>query len=181
MIRNFFSKLNTRQLIIHFIASWFFIYGFHTLANIYDHSFLFGDALQNRAIFAGRFNTDMFIINECGLMGLIIAFVIEWVISLKRNWFRANSVIIFVAMFILYNYNWLGWSKVRQIAFAPGQIFDPGSIPALITDFIVMMTIGCFLLLHKSVINYIDRGVKKPKKRSPAERISLAELKKIKK
>jgi hypothetical protein len=181
MIRNFFSNLNPRQLVVYFIANWFFIYAFHTLANLYDHSFLFGDyALQNRAFFTARFNTDILIIEECGVVGLIIAYIIEWRVSSKRKWFWANSVIVFVAMFLLYNYNLLGWSRLRPIAFALGQIFDSGSIAALITDFIVMITIGCFLLLHKSVINYIDRGVGNTKKRSPAERISLAELRKVK-
>ncbi|MDB5131731.1 MAG: hypothetical protein JWR02_1480 [Mucilaginibacter sp.] len=181
MIRNFLSNLNPRQLVVYFIANWLFIYAFHTLANLYDHSFLFGDyALQNRAFFTARFNTDVLIIDECGVAGLIVAYLIEWKISSKQKWFWANSVVVFVVMFLLYNYHLLGWSRLKPIAFAPGLVFGPGSIAALITDFIVMAAIGCFLLLHKSVINYIDRGIKSTKKRSPAERVSLAELKKIK-
>ncbi len=178
-MRNFISKLNTRQLIIHFIASWFFVYAFRTAANLYDHSFLLAENLDvMRLIFKERYNTDMFIVTQCGILGLLISYVIAWVISLKRNWFWANSVIIFLGVFLLYNYNLLGWATLRYLALAPGQIFGSSSVLAVIVDFIILLSIGCYLFFRKGIKDFIDTGVNKPKKALLKERVSMTELKK---
>ena len=108
MMRSFFLKLNVRQLIIHFIASWFFIYGMYTLVSLYDYQFLYNAiALPSRMIFKQRFADDMFILKQGGNLGLIMAYIIGWQLSIKRGWFWANSVIIFLAVFALYNFNLL--------------------------------------------------------------------------
>ncbi len=166
---------------IHFIASWFCIYGFRVVGNLYDHSFMFDEnILQNSIIFKERFNADLNVINQFGVLGLLIAYITGWVISVKRSWFWANSVIVFLIIFPLYIYNLLAWTKLKNLAFAPGQIIDLGAVPALVIDFIILLGIASIIFFNKGIINYIDRGVKKPKKPSPAQRPSAMALKRQK-
>jgi hypothetical protein len=175
MIKSFFSKLNTRQLIIHFIASWFFIYAFDTLFSLYDYSFQYQSSTYLISITAQqRYNTDILIVNEFGTLGLIIAYIISWRISSKHNWFWANSVIVLLVAFFLKSHDYLGWGMFKEIFLVPGKIiFDLNSRAYLITNGVIMLAIGSFLLLKKQVINYIDRGVKHEKK-APATRAPKA-------
>jgi hypothetical protein len=174
-MKSFFSKLNTRQLIIHFIASWFFIYAFDTLFSLYDYSFQYHSSTYLLSITAQqRYNTDIMIITRFGILGLIIAYIISWRISVKRNWFWANAVIVFLVAFFLSGEDYLGWGMFKEIFMVPGKIiFDLNSRGYLITNGIVMLAIGSFLLLIKQVINYIDKGVKREKK-APAARAPKA-------
>ena len=170
-MKSFFSKLNTRQLIIHFIASWFFIYAFDTLFSLYDYSFQYQSSIYLVSVTAQqRYNTDILIINEFGTLGLIIAYIISWRISVKRNWFWVNSVIVLLVAFFLKSHDYLGWGMFKEIFLVPGQIFDVNSKAYLITNGVIMLAIGSFLLLKKQVINYIDRGVKHEKK-APEPRV----------
>jgi len=174
MIKSFFSKLNTRQLIIHFIASWFFIYAFDTLFSLWDYSFQYQSSTYLLSITAQqRYNTDIMIITRFGILGLIIAYIISWWISAKRNWFWANAVIVFLVAFFLAGEDYLGWGMFKEIFMVPGKIFDTNSRAYLITNGLVMLAIGSFLLLKKQVINYIDNGVKH-KKKAPAARAPKA-------
>jgi hypothetical protein len=173
-MKSFFSKLNTRQLIIHFIASWFFIYAFDTLFSLYDYSFQYQSSSYLVSITAQqRYNTDILIVNEFGTLGLIIAYIISWWISSKHNWFWANSVIVLLIAFFLKGQDYLGWGMFKEIFLVPGKIFDLNSRGYLITNGVVMLAIGLFLLLKKQVINYIDKGVKREKK-APAARAPKA-------
>jgi hypothetical protein len=165
-MKSFLLKLNIRQLIIHFIASWFFIYAFYTLTSLYDYKFLYNDfAIQNRMLFKYRFSKDFFIFKQGGNLGLIIAYVISWQISERRKWFWANSVIVLLVSFTLYYFDLLGWKNLMTAFLTPGQlIFDNYSMASVITNGVIMLAAGVFLLLKKQVIDFIDRGVKRDKK-----------------
>ncbi|MDB5007208.1 MAG: hypothetical protein JWQ84_163 [Mucilaginibacter sp.] len=164
-MRSFLLKLNVRQLIIHFIASWLFIYAFYTLTSLYDYSFLYNDAaMPSRMIFKQRFANDMFILRQGGNLGLIIAYFIMWKLAVKRNWFWVNSVIVFLVTFALYNFNLLGWKSVMWVFLYPGQVvFKESSLASIIVNGIVMLTLGCFLFFKKQISAFIDRGAKSDK------------------
>ncbi|CAN5233472.1 hypothetical protein BH09BAC6_BH09BAC6_30510 [soil metagenome] len=153
------SKLNARLIIIHFIACWFFIYAFHTLSSLWDYSFLYTPAEQmNRANDPQRFATDMSVINESGALGLIVAYIISWQISIRRNWFWLNAVIVFVVAYILKYNNLLGWSTLQQVFLAPGHIFRVNSIACFLTNGLIMLLFGSLLFFLKPVTRFIDKG-----------------------
>ena len=159
---NFLSKLNTRQLVIHFIAFWLFIYAFHTLAYLYDYKILTSDSVKvYQVIFKARYATDLAIIDIAGSIGLFIAFVISWRLSDLNKWFWPIPVIVFFITFLLYYFNLLGWSKLQYIFLAPGQIFSGlSNAITIIFNGIIMLAMGLYLFLSKKVIGYISRRMK---------------------
>ena len=157
----FFSKINIRQLVIHFVASWLFVYGINTAVSLFDYRFLYtGMTLQNKVMFKDKFNLDMVVIDIAGAVGLLIAYVISSRISIKRNWFWANAVIVFLIAFGLYYFNLLDWSSLRSVFLAPGRIFSfLGVLFSIIIDCLIMVSLGCYLFFNKTIQNFIDRGV----------------------
>jgi MFS family permease len=113
-----------------------------------------------------KYDADMVIINEAGIAGLIIAYIISWRVSVKQQWFWINSVIVFLVVFILAlasiitNFDLLGWKVLRNICMAPGLIFGKNTKLYLITDVAIMLGVGSFLFFNKSIINFIGKGVK---------------------
>jgi len=150
------SKINIRLMVIHFIAFWLFIYGFQTLAYLYDFNFLIFLPVEARINDVPRTNLDMKIVAQAGLVGAIVAYVISWRISLKRNWFWLNSVFIFVLIYVLKLYDLLGWNQLQKAFLAPGSIFRLNTRTYYVTNGAVMLAIGCFLLFSGKVKKFID-------------------------
>jgi hypothetical protein len=165
-MRSFFSKLNPRQLVIHFIASWFFLYGVHTLATLLDYSFLYTakQPFMSPIYIQQKYDSDMLVVSEAGIAGLIIAYIISWRVSVRKNWFWLNSVIVFLAAFILTIFNLLGWKELRKIVLSPARIFDVNTVAYILTGGIIMLAVGSFLFFNKKIINFIDKGVKHVRK-----------------
>ena len=160
-MKNFLSKINYRLLFIHFIAYWFFVYGFDTLGSIYDYKFLYYSHLMLVSDIAKeRFNSDILIINLFGTAGLIVAYIISWQLSVRRNWYWANSVIIFLLVFFLKSHDYLGWASLKTIFLALGNLISDNALMSIFINAAVMLTIGFFLLLKKQILEFIDRSVK---------------------
>jgi len=172
---SFLSNLNIRQLIIHFIASWFFIYAVHTLITLFDFSFLYNDQvpLMSQLAVQERYNRDLLIINQAGILGLLIAYVISWRISVKYDWFWLNSVIVLVVAFPLAIFDLLGWKFLRSVCMAPGYIFGVNSVLYLVINGVFMLAVGAFLFYRKGIIAFIEKGVKREKK-VPTPRVPKA-------
>lgn len=167
-MRSFFSQLNIRQLIIHFMAAWLFIYATHTLTTLYDFSFLYKEfALQNRVMFKDRANNDMFIIQLGGYIGLIAAYIISWQLSEKKKWFWANSVIVMLLAFVLYYFKRTGWQSLFGIFLFPGRLFtddnDFNTVTSIVIDGLFMLILGSLLFFSKGIIRFIDNGVNRVK------------------
>jgi len=162
---SFISKLNPRLLIIHFIASWLFLYGFHTIATLYDYSFLYTKQppFMTQVLIQRKLESDMLIINEAGIIGLVLAYIISWRLSVKQNWFWLNSVLIFLIAFSLTAFDLLGWKQLRPICMFPGRVFEINSQPYLIMNVAIMLAVGCFLFFNKRVIGFINGGSKADK------------------
>jgi hypothetical protein len=107
-----------------------------------------------------KYDADMLIITEAGYVGLIIAYIISWRLSVKHQWFWINSVIVFLVAFGLASFDLLGWRQLRGICMAPGLIFGKNTKLYLITDVVIMLAVGSFLFFNKWIINFIDKGVK---------------------
>lgn len=150
------SKFNIKLMVIHFVAFWFFIYGFQTLAFLYDFNFLIFLPVEARINDVPRTNFDMKIVAQAGLVGAIAGYLISWRISLKRNWFWLNSVIIFVLIYVLKLYDLLGWSQLQKVFLLPGQIFRLNTRTYYVTNGAVMLALGCFLLFSNKIKAFID-------------------------
>ena len=171
-MNNYFSKLNIRLLVIHFVAFWLFIYAFQTLAFLYDFNFLFLLPQVVRLSDAGRVNTDMKIVTLFSFLGVIVAYIISWQTSLKRNWFWLNSVLVFVVIYVLELYNLLGFHALQKIVMFPGTIFGLSTRAYYISNGLIMLAISSYLLFSDKVKRFIDKGgvVDTPKKIKPVKR-----------
>jgi len=107
----------------------------------------------------------MKIVAQAALVGAIVAYIISWRISLKRNWFWLNSVFIFILIYILKLYDLLGWSQLQKVFLLPGSIFRLNTRTYYVTNGAVMLAIGCFLLFSGKVKKFID-GKKAEEKRT---------------
>jgi hypothetical protein len=159
MIKSFFSQLNGRLMVIHFIAFWFFIFAFQTLAFVHDYNFLYlASERTNRLNNHARFLRDMGVIEQSGIYGLLTAYIISWSICTRRNWFWANSVIIFLLAFVFKVFGLLGWNYLHSFFQLPGKIFDDTSIWGYLTNGAIMLIIGLLLFFYKPLVRYIERG-----------------------
>jgi len=159
------SKFNIRLLVIHFVAFWLFIYGFQTLAYLYDFNFLIFLPVEARINDVPRTNFDMKVVAQAGLVGAIVAYLISWRISLKRNWFWLNSTLVFVLVYVLKLYDLLGWSKLQKVFLLPGSIFRLNTRTYFIANAGIMLAIGCYLLFAKPIKRFIDgKNTVTPKK-----------------
>ncbi|MFI5139915.1 MAG: hypothetical protein ACHQIM_18985 [Sphingobacteriales bacterium] len=171
-MRSFFLKINIRQLIIQFIASWFSIYAFDTLFSLYDYSFYYHtNEFMGAAIKVQRFNRDTLILTEGGSLGLVIAYIVTWQTSVKRNWYWVNAVFVFMVAFGLKSQDWLGWRYLMKVFLAPGRlIFDDKTIPCVLVNALVMLGLGSLLLFSDSVKRFIDKGNHNGVKPAPVKR-----------
>ena len=158
-------------MVIHFIAFWFFAYGFFTLAFLHDYNFLHVSSdhmlLLNDK---GRFIKDKELIRQGGNFGLLAGYVISWFLSSKRNWHWINSAIIFILAFALYNLGYLGWNIYHSAFQIPGKLFADNSIGQYLTNGLFLVAIGLGLFFTKGIIRYIDRGNKSVEKAAPGDK-----------
>jgi hypothetical protein len=156
-------------MIIHFIAFLFFVFAFQTLAYLRDFNFIFL-TYQNIGLVISpqRFYADMEFIAQIGNIGLLAGYVISWIVCSKRSWHWANSVIIFVLLFVLKNFVFTHWAYYANVVIRPGGPFKIYSLWGHIVLGIVLLGIGLELLVSKKVISYIEAAkpeVKKPVKK----------------
>jgi hypothetical protein len=168
-LKNFITRINWRQIVVHFAASWFFIHAFQILSNLYHLDIVI--ALRQSCTANGfqgmidkGFTTDDLVgflmwQNLSGLIGLITAFFISLAISIKYRWFWVNSLLVLIAAYTLYKFNFLGWPYLKKVFLIPGQIFETLSIRLLVNGLFVLLT-GVLLLFLKPIKRFItaDRG-----------------------
>lgn len=155
-MQSLLSKLNVKLMVIHFVAFWLFIYGFQTLAFLYDFKFLIYLPVEARINDVPRTNFDMKVVAQMALVGAIVAYIISWRISLKRGWFWLNATIVFVVIYILQLNNLLGWRILQKGFLLPGQIFRLNTRTFYVTNGGIMLALGCYLLFSKRIQRFID-------------------------
>ena len=165
-MKRFFSNFNTRLLIIHFVAFWLFMYGFEVLAFSHDYKFLYyGTQRVMRLNFPGRFEGDMNFIEQLGNIGLIVAYIISWAISSKRNWLWINCTVIFVVLFLLENLVVLKSTYLHNVFLGAGGLFKVYNLWAHIVLGVVLLAIGVLLFFAKRIQRYISYDTQKDKQK----------------
>ncbi len=158
-MKSFLSNLNTRLIVIHFIAFWFFAYAFFTLAFLYDYDFMHSASEHMLYINdKGRQVGDKELYFQAGNFGLLAAYIISWWFSSKRNWHWINAVIIFMVSFALYNFGYWGWNVLHSIFQIPGSVFPKNSKGSYLTNGMVMLGIGLAIFFINGIKRYIDNG-----------------------
>ncbi len=164
LLQKYISLINWRQIIIHFLASCFFMYAFKTFA--YLNYTIFIDDIRSskqglrgidiRNYSPGVVSYFLIIPLYSAIIGLIIAFLISLSLSIKKRWFWLNSLIMFLLTFFLYRFDLLGWKYFSIVFLSFGQLFDNTFLEFLINGSI-MLTIGILFFFLKISIDFIDK------------------------
>lgn len=166
-LHNFIAKLNWRQILIHFVAFWFFIHAFQTLSYLYNTNLV--DTVRNSngqdtiktITNNGTTASDLVYFqlwtSVSGFIGLLVAFILSLIISIKRHWFWVNSLIAFIVTYIFYRYDILGWTYLKKIFWFVGQKFNNTTIEFLFNG-IVLLTIGLLIFLLKRPNQFIEKN-----------------------
>jgi hypothetical protein len=164
-LQNFIARLNWRQIVIHFVASWFFIHAFQTLSYLYDtrlidivrqsNGQLTSQAFVDNKIEAADLTYFVLWTSVSGFVGMIAAFIISLTISIKRHWFWVNALLAFVLTYILYRFDLLGWTYLKQFFWYLGQRFNNSTIEFLFNG-IILLTIGVMLFFLKRPNQFIE-------------------------
>jgi len=88
-------------------------------------------------------------------IGLLVGLFIAILISIKRRWFWLNSLIAFLAFFLLMRFDLLGWNIMKNIFLAPGQITSNTTIEFLING-TILLSMGIFILSFKPLNRFIE-------------------------
>ncbi|MEO6141034.1 MAG: hypothetical protein ABIP22_09525 [Ginsengibacter sp.] len=148
-LQKFITRLNWRQVLIHFIATWFFMYSFRALAVLHDTNLadIFRHTgsnnlqknLNENKISASDFSDFVVWISVGNTVGIFTAFIISLTISIKRKWFWFNSFLVFVLVNILSWLNLSGWNYLKKIFLTPGEIFNNTTLEFLTTGLILLI------------------------------------------
>ena len=149
-----------------------FIYAFQTLAFLYNKAMY--DALQRIVYsesenYSSYLNGKNFTVGQVyryayyaeamWVQGLIVAYTISLPISQKKSWFWANTVIVFLLIFLLKNQGLPGWNFLKNIFLRPGELFRHSDyyIPLyLLTNGAILLTLGLFTFFNRRINKFID-------------------------
>ena len=164
-LQNFIAKINWRQILIHFVAFWFFIHAFQTLSYLYDTKLVDTvrqsngqDAiktLSDNGTTASDLNYFVVWTSVSGFIGLLFAFIVSLTISIKRHWFWINSLLAFILTYILYRFDLLGWTYLKRFFWYLGQLFNNSTIEFLFNG-IALLTIGFLIFLLRRPNQFIE-------------------------
>ena len=183
-LQNFISRLNGRQILVHVVASWFFIHASQILAFLYDTTLV--DAvrgsseqetvkiLHDRGMTAPELFNFVLWTSVSGLVGLFSAFIISLAISIKRHWFWFNAFFAFIATYVLYRFDLLGWTYLKQIFLYLGGIFNDSNAELLING-IVLLTIGLLIFFLKGTNQFIEKD-KRPSPKATTANSEFGEM-----
>jgi hypothetical protein len=90
----FFSNLNIRLILVHFIGFWFFFYSGETFGFLRDRGFfhpLYSAVAQ--AQFPDRYAADVNFIKQAGNIAALIGYILAWSISSKKGWHWINDLV----------------------------------------------------------------------------------------
>lgn len=164
-LQNFIAKINWRQILVHFVAFWFFIHAFQTLSYLYDTKLVdevrpsngqdIIKTLSKNGTSASDLSFFVLWTSVSGFIGLLFAFIVSLTISIKRHWFWINSLIAFILTYILYRFDLLGWTYLRQFFLYLGQQFNNSTIEFLLNG-VVLLTIGVLIFFLRRPNQFID-------------------------
>ncbi|HTD39226.1 MAG TPA: hypothetical protein VK671_01310 [Mucilaginibacter sp.] len=154
-LSQFVSKLNWRLILVHLIACWFFIHAFLEFAGLHDIDIykevkdIRSSAVQSRIYY------DAIWISLSEDAGLLTAFIISLVLSIKHRWHWLNSVIVLLVGFFLNRFDLFGWHFLKHIFLKPGYLFK-SDIGFYLTNGLIMLTIGLLVFFLKWSVRFIN-------------------------
>lgn len=165
---NFSSRINWRQILIHFIGMWFFMCACHLLVYLCDMNLVeivrrskVGDVSTNLES-NGKTIDDLLNfsiwIDLSGFGGLIIGFLLSLIISLKKGWLWFNSVITFALAFALYKFGDLGSVYVTNFLLNTTSFMKNMFLEFAIWGGIFLV-MGIFIFFSKKLRNFISNEV----------------------
>jgi hypothetical protein len=166
-IHKFIAKLNWRQVVIHFIATWFFTCSFQTLAILHDTNLVdvftqggghgLRNAVHENKISASDITYFVMWTSLGNMAGLLLGFIISLIISFKRKWFWFNSFLVLVLVPISGQLHLLGWAYLKKIFLMPGEIFANTTWQYL-TDGLLLLSLGLLTFFLASTNKFITMG-----------------------
>jgi hypothetical protein len=161
--RDIIAKLNWRLLLVHFIACFLFIYGSKLFGILHDLDIVavYEKYKKINSIDASRIAVDAVWVATAQLLGLLSAYLISLLISIKYKWSRVNSLVILVISYFLWRAGFFGWAQLSFIFLAPGSFFKDDVIWYYLINGSVMLGLGLMLFYSKWTIQFIDRNAPK--------------------
>ena len=166
-LQTFIVKLNWRQIVMHFIATWFFMYSFQTLSFL--HNLKLADltrqskeseiikSLHNSGISVSEIHYFTLWIHISKTIGILTAFVLSLILWIKRKWFWVNS---FIVLFFAYGLSWfssLGWRYLHKIFLTPGEIFK-NTLLEFLTNGLILLMLGLLTFFVAKSNKFIEKG-----------------------
>ena len=162
----FISKLNWRQVLIHFFGAWLIAQSFPLLTKLcsiksYENLQIItgNDKEKIQLLLNNDFYNDAFFYfwftEATWILGLLAAFIISLVIAKRKKWFWVNSLIVFILLFVLMRWKISGWGFLKYIFLAPGEIFR-SNLLWLLTNGLVLLGLGLFVFYYKKFNDFID-------------------------
>lgn len=158
-MKNFFLKLNWRLIVIHILASWLFLCAFREFVLMHDYSYQYVYSHNNKAPDEDRIMNNLYWNALSGVVGLLVAFIISFILSLRKRWFWPNSVIVFI-LGILSSPFILRLNAGYYINYLLGGLI---TVPwkEFMTIGIMLLLPGLILLLSKIFVRLIDKAAYK--------------------
>ena len=160
-------KINWRQILIHFLASLFFMYAMKTIMLLYDVELIeLEDRIKDINWFLRIRQTKSSdeIFNYIlwtsigGAIGIFISFIISLIISLRKKWFWLNSLIAFAIIFILRRTARIESDYSDYSNFLPGHFFSIKTEIILNSTLLIIM--GILIFTSKLSNKLIQDGLK---------------------
>jgi hypothetical protein len=157
------KRLNWKLILLHFVATWFFIHSFYILSYLHDIEFT-EFIMKNRneiPVFeeipfdTKRMSNFFMITGVSKFIGLLIAFIISLSISFYRKWFWLNSVFVLIITFVFFKLDLLFWDYLKVIFRIIGG-FMPNIILDFLVDGLIMLFLGLLILFSKKINQIIE-------------------------
>ena len=162
-------KINYLQILLHFIASCFFIFSFRAFSAVYNIKILklvTENGVENVMKNSEKYGITIsdiwyftFTTEISNVIGIFVAFIISIIISIKKKWSIWNSFIVFILSFLLNRFDLLGWSYFKTYL----------SIGKYINNMLLgFLTTGTFLLIIGLLIflsNFLSSRIENQKQK----------------
>ncbi len=152
------ARLSWRQMLVHFLASWFFIHAFLMFSYLFHIRVVDAMSRSNGQLNSSAFTDQGFTgadvlnlslwLSIAGFIGLLVALIISVIVSVRRRWLWVNPLIVAVIMFFLYRFSLLGWEYAGYVFGFPARLLNNTAARCLITGGI-LLTIGLLILFSK--------------------------------
>jgi hypothetical protein len=162
------NKINWRLLLIHFIATFFFILSVKQFTPLSDIELIelidkYGvkdgvSHLNDTDIFSGRIEHLFYMLLMSEPIGLLLGFAVSLTIVLRKKIYWLNAVIVALATYVLIRLGFYNLNIFKTIFFSFGRLTTPliSLKIKLITNGVLLLFFGLFILFNKWTNKYIS-------------------------